>query len=96
MSEPKRGQNAGPDKPAPAAPAGSEKTPAPAATPAVTRRYIVKDKNGKERMGKATSKGTAIEHVYATEVRTATPDDVERLLEAGIKTEDWTAKKSAD
>ena len=75
-------------------------TPPPAAkkepAPATTRRYIVTDKAGKERMGKSTSRGQAIEHVYKTEVRVATTDDVERLLEAGVKTEDWTATKSAD
>ena len=82
----------GKEQPAnPTPPAAKKET-----APATTRRYIVTDKAGKERMGKSTSRGQAIEHVYKTEVRVATTDDVERLLEAGVKTEDWTATKSAD
>ncbi len=45
-----------------------------------TRRYIVKDSKGIERMVKATSPAAAIGQVYEHQCRVATHDDVERSL----------------
>ncbi len=51
------------------------------------RRYVVLDKDGKERLVKATGPATAIGHVYFHQCRVATADDVERLIIAGTATE---------
>lgn len=49
---------------------------------APVRRYVVVDATGKERLIKATSPATAVQAVYATQVRVASGDDIERLLTA--------------
>lgn len=54
---------------------------------AVTRRYIVKDKTGTERLVRATGPAQAVGHVYQHEVKLATADDLERLIRAGTDTE---------
>lgn len=49
-------------------------------TPAPTRRYVVVDSEGQERLVKATSPAAAVQQVYETKVRVASGDDIERLL----------------
>lgn len=74
----------------PKADAGATNAPAPTkkpAAPAVLRRYRVIDKEGKERLVLASHPSVAIAHVYKTDARVATTDDVERLILAGVKTE---------
>ena len=59
------------------------------ATP--TRRYIVRGRDGMsaERMVRAISKQAAIAYVAAGtfEAELATPDDIERLVAMGVRTE---------
>ena len=59
------------------------------ATP--TRRYIVRGRDGliAERMVRAISRQAAIAHVAADmlEADLATPDDIERLVAIGVRTE---------
>lgn len=55
--------------------------------PQATRRYVVVDANGHERLVKAPGPSGAVIHVYNPAVRLATADDVERLITEGVKTE---------
>ena len=59
--------------------------------PAPTRRYIVRGRDGliAERMVRAISKQAAIAYVAAGtfEAELATPDDIERLVAMGVRTE---------
>ena len=59
--------------------------------PAPTRRYIVRGRDGMiaERMVRAISKQAAVAYVAAGtfEAELATPDDIERLVAMGVRTE---------
>lgn len=59
--------------------------------PTPTRRYIVRGRDGKiaERMVRAVTRQAAIAYVAADmlEADVATPDDIERLVAMGVRTE---------